>query len=24
QTAGNGLTTTHSQMNEQIMFSYRF
>jgi len=24
QTAGNGLTTTHSQMNEQIMYSYRF
>jgi len=24
QTAGNGLTTMHSQMNEQIMFSYRF
>jgi long-chain fatty acid transport protein len=22
--AGNGLTTTHSQMNEQIMYSYRF
>jgi long-chain fatty acid transport protein len=24
QTAGNGMTTTHSQMNEQIMYSYRF
>jgi long-chain fatty acid transport protein len=24
QTAGSGITTTHSQMNEQIMFSYRF
>ena len=24
QTAGNGLTSTHSQMNEQIMYSYRF
>jgi len=23
-TAGNGITTTHSQMNEQIMYSYRF
>jgi long-chain fatty acid transport protein len=23
-TAGNGITTTHSQMNEQLMFSYRF
>lgn len=22
--AGNGITTTHSQMNEQIMYSYRF
>lgn len=24
QTAGSGITTTHSQMNEQIMYSYRF
>ena len=23
-TAGSGVTTTHSQMNEQIMYSYRF
>jgi len=22
--AGNGITTTHSQMNEQLMYSYRF
>ena len=22
--AGSGLTTTHSQTNEQIMYSYRF
>jgi len=24
RTAGSGVTTTHSQMNEQLMFSYRF